>query len=127
MNFLTTVLQTIAFVPTVVNEIEGLLSHRAGTEKKDAAVLFLQEALSMSGAAANRQIVDPEKFQGRNGKSHRRRGRVFECFHLGEGEVGTTSHNRAERYVSRLSDLFAPILQRLLYQGHKLVRNRAVD
>ena len=91
MDFLTTVLQTIAFAPTLVNEIEGLFSHRAGAEKKDAAVLFLQEALSMSGAAANRQIVDPEKFQGRNGKSHRRRGRVFECFHLGEGEVGTTT------------------------------------
>ena len=42
MDFLTTVLQTIAFAPTLVNEIEGLFSHRAGTEKKDAAVLFLQ-------------------------------------------------------------------------------------
>jgi hypothetical protein len=40
MDFLTTVLQTIAFVPTLVNEIEGLFSHR-GTEKKDAAVSFL--------------------------------------------------------------------------------------
>jgi hypothetical protein len=62
MDFLTTVLQTIAFVPKVVNEIEDLFSHRAGTEKKDAAVL------SMSGAAANRQIVDPEKFKDGMGK-----------------------------------------------------------
>jgi hypothetical protein len=68
MDFLTTVLQTIAFVPTLVNEPEGLFSHRAGTEKEDAAVLFLQEALSMSGAAANRQIVDPEKFKDGMGK-----------------------------------------------------------
>jgi hypothetical protein len=68
MDFLTTVSQTIAFVPTLVNEIEGLFSHRAGTEKKGAAVLFLQEALSRSGAAANRQIVDPEKFKEGMGK-----------------------------------------------------------
>jgi hypothetical protein len=65
MDFLTTIVQTIAFVLTPVNEIEGLFSHRAGSEKKDAAV--------------------------------------------------------------PLSDLFAPILQRLLYEGHKLIRNRTVD
>jgi hypothetical protein len=41
MDFLTTIVQTIVFVPTLVNEIEGLSSHRAGTEKKDAAVSFL--------------------------------------------------------------------------------------
>ncbi len=40
MDFLTTIVQTIAFVPTLVNEIEGLFSHRAGTEKKDAVCHF---------------------------------------------------------------------------------------
>jgi len=63
MDFLATLLQTIAFVPAVVNGIEGLFSHRTGTEKKDAALSFLQAALSMSSAVANRQIVDQDKFK----------------------------------------------------------------
>jgi hypothetical protein len=68
MDFLATLLQTIAFVPALVNGIEGLFSHRTGTEKKDAALSFLQAALSMSSAAANRQIVDQEKFKDGLGK-----------------------------------------------------------
>jgi hypothetical protein len=63
MNFLAKLLQTIAFVPAVVNGIEGLFSHRTGTEKKDAALSFLEAALSISSAVANRQIVDQEKFK----------------------------------------------------------------
>ena len=62
MDFLATLQQTIAFVPTLLNAIEGLFSHRTGAEKKDAALSFLQAALSMSSAVANRQIVDTEKF-----------------------------------------------------------------
>jgi hypothetical protein len=61
-------LQTIAFVPALVNRIESLFIHRSGAEKKDAALSFLQTALSMSGAVANRQIVDPEKFKNGIGK-----------------------------------------------------------
>jgi hypothetical protein len=68
MDFLATLLQTIAFVPALVNGIEGLFSHRSGTEKKDAAMSFLQAALSMSSAVANRQIVDQEKFKDGLGK-----------------------------------------------------------
>jgi hypothetical protein len=68
MDFLATLLQTISFVPALVNRIEGLFSHRSGPEKKDAALSFLQTALSMSGAVANRQIVDPEKFREGMGK-----------------------------------------------------------
>jgi hypothetical protein len=68
MNFLTTLLQTIAFVPAVVNGIEGLFNHRTGAEKKDAALSFLQAALSMSSAVANRQIVDQAKFTDGLGK-----------------------------------------------------------
>ena len=48
MDFLTTLLQTISFVPTLVTGIEGLFSHRSGTEKKDAALSFLQTALSIA-------------------------------------------------------------------------------
>jgi hypothetical protein len=68
MDFLSTLLQTISFVPSVVNGIEGLFNHRTGMEKKDAALSFLQAALSMSGAIASRQIVDPEKFKDGLGK-----------------------------------------------------------
>jgi len=63
MNFLAKLLQTIAFVPAVVNGIETLFSHRTGTEKKDAALSFLQAALSMSSAVADREILDQEKFK----------------------------------------------------------------
>jgi hypothetical protein len=62
MDFLATLLQAIAFIPSVVNGIEGLFSYRTGAEKKDAAMSFLQAALSMSTAVANRQIFDQEKF-----------------------------------------------------------------
>jgi hypothetical protein len=68
MDFLATLLQAIASVPSLVNRIENLFSHRSGAEKKDAALSFLQTALSMSGAVANRQIVDPEKFKDGLGK-----------------------------------------------------------
>jgi len=68
MDFLTTLLQTIAFVPALVNGVEGLFSHRSGTAKKDAALSFLNTALSMTNGVANRQIVDQEKFKNGMGK-----------------------------------------------------------
>ena len=48
--------------------IEGLFGHRSGTEKKDAALSFLNTALSMSNAVATRQIVDQGKFKDGMGK-----------------------------------------------------------
>ena len=48
--------------------VEGLFSHRSGTEKKDAALSFLEAALSVSNAIANREIVDREKFKDGLGK-----------------------------------------------------------
>jgi len=63
MSFLATLLQAIAFLPSLVNDIENLFSHRTGAEKKDAALSFLQAALSMSSAVANRQIMDQQKFE----------------------------------------------------------------
>ena len=68
MDFLATLLQTIAFVPALVNGIEGLFGHRAGTEKKEAALSFLNTALSMGNAVATRQIVDQGKFKDGMGK-----------------------------------------------------------
>jgi hypothetical protein len=67
MDFLSQLLRGIAFVPALVNGIEGLFGSKTGAEKKDAAMSFLQNALSLADAVAAREIVDPEKF--RNGIS----------------------------------------------------------
>jgi len=63
MNFLSKLLQGIAFVPAVVNGIEGLFGTRTGAEKKDAAMSFVGAALSLTDAIASRQIVDEAKFK----------------------------------------------------------------
>jgi hypothetical protein len=63
MNFLTKLLQAIAFVPGIVTSIEGLFAHRSGDDKKDAVMSFLQSALSMTDALANKEIVDESKFR----------------------------------------------------------------
>ncbi len=67
MDFLSQLLRGIAFVPALVNGIEGLFGNKPGAEKKDAAMSFLQNALSTVDAVAAREIIDPEKF--RNGIS----------------------------------------------------------
>lgn len=63
MNFLNQLLRGIAFVPALVNGIEGLFASKSGTEKKDAAMSFLESALATVDAVAAREIVDPEKFK----------------------------------------------------------------
>ncbi len=63
MNFLSELLRGIAFVPALVNGIEGLLGNRTGSEKKEAAMSFLQSALATVDAVAAREIVDPQKFR----------------------------------------------------------------
>lgn len=63
MNFLSKLLQAIAFVPGIINTVEGLFSHRSGPEKKDAVMSFLQTALSAGDAVMSRDIVDQDKFR----------------------------------------------------------------
>lgn len=63
MNFLTKLLQALGFVPSIVASVEDLFSHRSGTDKKDAVMSFLQTAVSMTDAVANREIIDASKFQ----------------------------------------------------------------
>lgn len=63
MNFLSQLLRGIAFVPALVSGIEGLFGNKAGSEKKDAAMSFLTNALNMTDAIAAREIVDPEQFK----------------------------------------------------------------
>jgi hypothetical protein len=63
MNFLSKLLQGIAFIPVVVNGIEGLFASRSGADKKDAALSFVQTALSIAEAVSNRQIVNEDEFR----------------------------------------------------------------
>ena len=63
MNFLQKLLQGIAFVPAVVNGIEGLFGNRTGQEKKESAISFVGAALQLTEAVANREIVDELKFK----------------------------------------------------------------
>jgi hypothetical protein len=63
MDFLSQLLRGIAFVPALVNGIEGLFGDKPGSEKKDAAMSFLQNALSTIDAVAAREIIEPEKFK----------------------------------------------------------------
>jgi hypothetical protein len=63
MNFLNELLRGIAFIPALVNGIEGLFASKTGEQKKDAALTFLENALSMSDAIAQREIVNPEQFK----------------------------------------------------------------
>ena len=68
MNFLSKMLRGIAFIPAVVNGIEGLFGNRSGGEKKEAALSFVSAALSMTEAVTNRDIIDETKFKEGLGK-----------------------------------------------------------
>jgi hypothetical protein len=63
MNFLSQLLRGIAFVPALVSGIERLFANKPGAEKKDAAMMFLQDALATADAVAAREIVDPVGFR----------------------------------------------------------------
>ncbi|MGA9304922.1 MAG: hypothetical protein WBW31_05885 [Candidatus Sulfotelmatobacter sp.] len=63
MDFLSQLLRGIAFVPALVSGIEGLFGDKPGSEKKDAAMSFLQNALAMTDAVATREIINPENFK----------------------------------------------------------------
>jgi hypothetical protein len=63
MDFLQKLLQGIAFVPAIVNSIEGLFGGQSGQQKKDSAVSFVTAALQLTEAVANREIVDEAKFK----------------------------------------------------------------
>jgi len=68
VNFLSKLLRGIAFVPAVVQGIEGLFGSRTGAEKKEAALSFVGAALSMTESIASREIVDEGQFREGLGK-----------------------------------------------------------
>jgi hypothetical protein len=68
MNFMTKLLQGIAFVPALVQAVEALFGSKPGGEKKEAALSFVQAAISMTDAVANREIVEADRFKEGLGK-----------------------------------------------------------
>ena len=78
MNFLQKLLQGIAFVPSIVNSIEGLFGNRSGNEKKESAMSFVVAAIQLTEAIANREVVDEPKFK--SGLSQLMEGTV-QCLH----------------------------------------------
>lgn len=93
MNFLNQLLRGISFIPALVSGIETLFASKAGSEKKDAAMSFLENALQMSDAVAEREIVNPDQF--RDGVSHIIDG-VVECMNAsawakGNGQTPSAS------------------------------------
>ena len=63
MNFVNLLLRAIGFIPSLVTGIEGMCASKSGAEKKDAAMAFLQSAISMTDAIASREILQPEEFK----------------------------------------------------------------
>ena len=61
--FLGKVLQAIAFVPSVVQGIEGLFGGHSGQQKKESAISFVSAALQMTEAIAARDIVNEDDFK----------------------------------------------------------------
>ena len=60
MDFLSQLLRGIAFVPALVSGIEGLFGDKPGSDKKDAAMSFLQNALAMTDAVASGKSLSPK-------------------------------------------------------------------
>ena len=63
MDFLSKLLQGLAFVPVIVNGIEKVFGDRRGPDKRDAAMSFVQAALASAEAVASRQILDEAQFK----------------------------------------------------------------
>ncbi len=63
MNFLNQLLKGIAFIPPLVSAIETLFRGKSGAEKKDAAMMFLQNALATVDAVTAKDIVDADQFK----------------------------------------------------------------
>lgn len=63
MTFLAKLLRGFAFLPAIVQGIEGLFGSKSGDQKKEAALSFIGAALSMTEAISSRDIADEEKFR----------------------------------------------------------------
>lgn len=68
MNYLNMILKGLAFAPTVIHSVEGLFGKGTGAQKKDAAIAMVGTAINLTDAIANKQVLDPNGFQGGLGK-----------------------------------------------------------
>jgi hypothetical protein len=68
VNFLSKLLQGISLAPTLVTGVEQLLGAKNGNDKKNATVSFVQSAIGVTDAVANKQIIDQSKFSEGLGK-----------------------------------------------------------
>jgi len=62
VNFLSKLLQGISLAPTLITGVEGLLGAKSGNDKKNATLNFVQSAIGVTDAVANKQIIDQGKF-----------------------------------------------------------------
>jgi hypothetical protein len=63
MIFLNQLLRGISFVPALVSGIEQMFGGKSGSEMKDAAMSFPENALATVDAVAAREIVNAENFR----------------------------------------------------------------
>lgn len=63
MNFVSRLLQAIAFIPGLISGIESFFGSHSGAEKKQAAMSFIDAALQAGEAISSRDIVDESKFK----------------------------------------------------------------
>ena len=56
------VLRGLALVPGVVEEVETLMGHGTGEEKRKAAVEMVGSAIDVADAVSNKKIADAERF-----------------------------------------------------------------
>ena len=68
MNFLSKLLQGIAFVPAIVTGVEGLFGRKSGVDKKNTALTLAQNTIQVTDAIAGKDIVDAGRFQDGLGK-----------------------------------------------------------
>src|SRR5258708_13913594 len=111
MDFLSQLLRGIAFVPALVNGIEGLFASKPGTDKKDAAMSFLQNALAMTDAVAAREIFNPEKIRCANSKIIDGPVEFLDPLRCWKHPHPTT----VQPYVLVCPQAFAPILKACFY------------
>ena len=86
MDFLSKLLQGIAFVPSIVTGIEGLFASRSGVEKKNAAMSFVSAALQLTRCGDVPPYCGSGKIQAGIERCDRWHGFVLERFHLGEAD-----------------------------------------
>jgi hypothetical protein len=63
MNFLAKLVQAIGFLPTIIGSVENLFRNKSGSDKKNAVMSFLQNALSLADAVVANDVVDADGFK----------------------------------------------------------------